>query len=78
MGIFQLIHCDVWGPHRNPSHSGARYCLTIVDDFSRGVWIYLMIEKSEAQTHLRHFFSLVERQFETRVKTLRSDNGTEF
>ncbi|CAL8998429.1 unnamed protein product, partial [Prunus brigantina] len=31
---FHLIHCDIWGPHKHPTHSGARYFLTIVDDFS--------------------------------------------
>ncbi|KAM2356612.1 hypothetical protein ACFX1X_005690 [Malus domestica] len=31
---FELIHCDIWGPHRLPSSSGARYFLTIVDDYS--------------------------------------------
>lgn len=54
--IFQLIHCDVWGPYRTPSSSGARYFLTIVDDFSRCVWLVLMTEKSETSTHLKRFF----------------------
>ena len=31
---FDLIHCDIWGPHREPSHTDACYFLTIVDDFS--------------------------------------------
>lgn len=29
------IYVDLWGPSRNPSHSSARYCLPIVDDYSR-------------------------------------------
>ena len=28
---FDLIYCDIWGPHRINSHSRARYFLTIVD-----------------------------------------------
>ncbi|CAB79159.1 LTR retrotransposon like protein [Arabidopsis thaliana] len=78
MDSFQLIHCDVWGPYRTPSYSGARYFLTIVDDYSRGVWVYLMTDKSETQKHLKDFMALVERQFDTEIKTVRSDNGTEF
>jgi len=78
MEAFGLIHCDVWGPYRTPSHSGARYFLTIVEYFSRGVWLYLMVEKSETQKHLKSFLALVECQFNVRVKTVRSDNGTEF
>lgn len=44
---FELIHCDVWGPYRTKSSSGAAYFLTIVDDYSRSVWTYLLLEKSE-------------------------------
>lgn len=61
LDIFELIHFDVWGPYRTPSYSGARYFLTIVDDFSRGVWIALMIEKSETHIHLKNLMALVER-----------------
>ena len=76
--IFELIHVDLWGPYRVPSHSGARYFLTIVDDYSRGVWLYLLNDKTEAPEQLRNFFALTERQFNTKVKTIRSDNGSEF
>lgn len=61
--VFELVHTDVWGPYRTPSSSGARYFLTIVDDYSRSVWIYLMAEKRETQQHLQNFISTVERQF---------------
>ena len=36
---FALIHVDLWGPYREPSSCGAVYFLTIVDDYSRAVWI---------------------------------------
>lgn len=65
--IFDLIHCDLWGPYRTPTHSGARYFLTIVDDYSRGVWLYLLNEKSEAPNVLKNFIAMTERQFETQV-----------
>lgn len=76
--IFDLIHCDVWSPYRTPSTSGAVYFLTIVDDYSRAVWIYLMVKKREVAAILQKFCSMVERQFEKRVKMVRSDNGTKF
>lgn len=40
--LFELVHIDLWGAYKVPSSCGARYFLTIVDDFSRGVWIYLI------------------------------------
>ena len=52
--------------------------LTIVDDFSRAVWIYLLIDKREVSRTLLNFFALVERQYNKQVKMFRSDNGTEF
>lgn len=76
--IFDLIYCDVWGPYHTPSSSGASYFLTIVDDYLRAVWIFLMAEKREVIHSLQNFFAMVERQFHKRVKVMRSDNGTEF
>ena len=75
---FSLIHCDVWGPYRVPSSCGAVYFLTIVDDFSRAVWTYLLLAKSEVRTVLTNFLVYTEKQFGKSVKVLRSDNGTEF
>lgn len=53
---FEMIHCDLWDPYRTTSMCGACYFLTIVDDFSRAVWIYLLPIKKEAPTHLKKKF----------------------
>jgi len=37
---FDLIHYDIWGPYHTASLSGAHYFLSIVDDASRGTWVY--------------------------------------
>ncbi|CAL9003908.1 unnamed protein product [Prunus brigantina] len=60
---FELIHCDIWGPHRLPTSSGARYFLTIVDDYSRFTWLFLMNLKSETQEKIKLFFAYVKTQF---------------
>ncbi|CAA7053596.1 unnamed protein product [Microthlaspi erraticum] len=77
-GIFDLIHTDLWGPYRTPSLCNSFYFLTIVDDFSRAVWVYLLHDKSQVGITLKNFLALVSRQFDKRIKILRSDNGTEF
>lgn len=74
--IFEKIHCGVWGPYRTPTSTGARYFLTVVDDFLQGILLFLMKEKSEVAHHLRNFMIMVEKQFGVSVKTVRSDNGT--
>jgi len=40
-----LIHCDIWGAYRVDSLCRAHYCLPIVDDATRGTWVYLMKDK---------------------------------
>ena len=75
--VFELLHCDLWGPYKTTS-CGSKYFLTILDDYSRAVWIYLLPSKRDAPKHLRDFIALVERQFNTHVKTIRSNNGSEF
>ncbi|GAA0143482.1 hypothetical protein LIER_04155 [Lithospermum erythrorhizon] len=59
---FELIHCDLWGPYHTLSSCGARYFLTIVDGYSRAVWLFLLIDKSEVQKYFMHFFAIVDRQ----------------
>ena len=57
--IFEKVHCDLWGPYRHPSSCDARYFLTIVDDFSRAVWLYLMIDKTEVFNMFMSFYLIV-------------------
>ena len=75
---FGLIHVDLLGPYRARSSCGATYFLTIVDDYSRAVWIFLLLEKSEVRTVLPNFCTMVHWQFGKLVKIVRSDNGSEF
>ncbi|KAL0356152.1 UNVERIFIED_CONTAM: putative mitochondrial protein [Sesamum radiatum] len=75
---FELIHVDVWGPYKQPSLNGCHYILTIVDDYTRVTWTHLMHHKSQTTQILSAFFAKVSTQFETKVKALRSDNGSEF
>jgi hypothetical protein len=76
--IFDLIHCDIWGPYSVAAIGGYHYFLTIVDDYSRATWVYLMKTKGETQQLLQSFFNLVVTQFGVQIKRVRSDNGPEF
>jgi hypothetical protein len=73
-----LVHCDVWGPFSISAINGAKYFLTIVDDFSRTTWVYLMQFKSDVSTYLKHFFAMVKTQFKCSIRKIRTDNGLEF
>lgn len=72
------MHVDLWGKYSTPTRNGYHYFLTIVDDFSRTTWTYLLKSKSEAYSLLIYYLAYVGNQFQTCVKMIRSDNGTEF
>jgi len=76
--VFELVHIDLWGPYRTLSSCRARYYLTIVDDHSREVWVYLLCNKTEIETMFMRFVSFVDRQFDKKIDKVRSENGTEF
>ncbi|CAL1389558.1 unnamed protein product [Linum trigynum] len=75
---FELIHVDIWGGYKTPSTSGAHYFLTIVDDYSRAVWVFLMRHKSDVSRYMLYLCNLVRTQFEKQVRRIQADNGPEF
>jgi transposase InsO family protein len=66
------------GPFSVGSRNGHHCFLTIVDDYSRFAWIRLLQSKDQTRTYLQSFFNFVATQFNSRIKVLRSDNGSEF
>lgn len=39
---FDLLHVAIWGPFHVCTYKGEKYFLTLVDDFSKATWVYLM------------------------------------
>lgn len=76
--MFSLVHMDVWGPYNHPTINKCKYFLTLVDDFSRATWTYLLPNKHHVFRIFQSFYSYVETQFKTKIQIIRSDNGTEF
>ena len=74
----QLLHMDLFGPVRVMSMAKKKYCLVIVDDYSRFVWTFFLHSKDEAAEEIMNFVTFVEKQYSLPVKCVRSDNGTEF
>lgn len=50
---FEKVYMDLWGPYMISIISGARYILTIVDDCTRGLWTYLLHDKSQVHSVLQ-------------------------
>ncbi|KAG7543853.1 Reverse transcriptase RNA-dependent DNA polymerase [Arabidopsis thaliana x Arabidopsis arenosa] len=74
---FDLVHIDTWGPFATPTVEGYIYFLTIVDDHSRATWVFLMKTKNEVLQIFPEFIQMVNTQFQTCVKAVRSDNAPE-
>jgi len=36
-----LVHVDLWGPYWYPDVTRAHYILTVLDDYTRSLWIFL-------------------------------------
>ncbi|KAL4031342.1 hypothetical protein IC575_009619 [Cucumis melo] len=77
-GILDYVHSDLWGPTKEVSMGGSRYFVSIIDDFSRKVWIYPLKQKDEAFGKFLEWKKQVENQTGRKVKYLRTDNGLEF
>jgi len=74
----ELIHIDVWGPAPILSPSDFKYYVLFIDDYSRFTWIFPLKQKSETIRAFTQFKSLVENQFNKKIKALHYDGGCEF
>lgn len=72
------VHADLWGPEKHSTFGGSKYFLSLVDDYSRKVWIYPLKAKSETFEKFRIWLKSVENKLDKKLKTLRTDNGLEF
>ncbi|GKA72567.1 retrovirus-related pol polyprotein from transposon TNT 1-94 [Tanacetum coccineum] len=75
---FELIHIDIWGPYKVSTLRYHKYFLTIVDDYSKAVWTYLLIKKYDAYSIFKSFIKFIKTQFERDIKVVRSDNAIDF
>ncbi|GJW73415.1 retrovirus-related pol polyprotein from transposon TNT 1-94 [Tanacetum coccineum] len=74
----KLIHMDLCGPMSVESINGKRYILVIVDDYSRYTWVFFLRTKDEAPDMIINFINQIQRNMQTQILKVRSDNGTEF
>ena len=69
---------DIWGPCSINSMQGFRYCFTVVDDFSRYTWTFLLHAKFEVRHKIVSFIAYIENHFHTTAKIIHTDNDPEF
>ena len=75
--LFELIHMDLIGPITESLYNN-KYILSILDDHSRYGWVLFIKNKSDIFETFYNWFSKIKNILNTRIKFIRSDNGTEF
>ncbi|UYV83405.1 hypothetical protein LAZ67_23000904, partial [Cordylochernes scorpioides] len=75
---FEAIYVDLCGPIRINSLGGSKYFLTIIDGFSRRIFVEFLKDKLSAAEVLKKFIVKRENELNSKLKRLRTDNGTEF
>lgn len=78
LGVIDYVRSDLSGPSQVESLGGKRYFLSIIDDYSRRVWVYILRFKHEAFGKFKEWKQLVENQTGRTVKKLSTNNGLEF
>jgi transposase InsO family protein len=74
----EMLHMDLFGPIAYISIESNKYGIVIIDDYSHFTWVFFSQDKSETQEVLKKFLKRTQNEFDTKVKKIRSDNGTEF
>ena len=60
----ELIHYDIYGPMNVKAHHGVIYFITLIDDYSRNAYVYLLSHRYEALDVFKRFIAEVETQLE--------------
>lgn len=52
--ILEYVHVDVWGHASVPTQCGNKYFLSIIDDFLRNFWVFLMKNTYDVYMHFKN------------------------
>lgn len=74
---FDIIHTDLFTYPIN-SHTGFRYYLLFLDDYSHYLWVFPLKSKTAVYDTFVHFHKYVQTQFGYFIKALQCDNGREY
>ena len=76
--ILECIHSDIIGPIEE-SYTGNRFILTIIDEFSRKTWLFLLKRKSEAIKYIINTLTYFKNVYPNKnIKYFKSDYGREY
>nr|GEY24572.1 integrase, catalytic region, zinc finger, CCHC-type, peptidase aspartic, catalytic [Tanacetum cinerariifolium] len=77
-GRLNLLLMDLCGPMQVAIINGKKYILVIADDYSRYTWTLFLLSKDETPEVLKVFLTMIQRNLQAPVITVRTDRGTKF
>lgn len=77
---FDSIHTDLFGGQGTLPRSigGHHYCSTKTDQKTRFRWVDFLTHKDQALDSLKNYVAMIQTQYHTKPKCIRSDNGGEY
>ncbi|GJY24833.1 putative ribonuclease H-like domain-containing protein [Tanacetum coccineum] len=73
-----ILYMDLFGLTFVSSLLHKKYCLVIIDEYSRFTWVFFLATKDEISEILKIFIKEIQNLVDKKVKIIRCDNGTEF
>jgi len=77
-GILELIHSDLCSPMETQSIGDAKYFFTLINDYSRRIFIYTLKSKEQVPEMFWNFKKLVENQTGRKIRILHTDSRREY
>uniref|UniRef100_A0AAV1UYD7 Polyprotein n=1 Tax=Peronospora matthiolae TaxID=2874970 RepID=A0AAV1UYD7_9STRA len=75
---FEMLHFDICGPMEEKSLGGSKYLLLIVDEASGCMKGFCLHSKSESEECIKKYITMIQTQFNKKVKFVRHDGAREF
>jgi transposase InsO family protein len=76
--VLDLVHGDLCGLITPATPSSNKYFLSVVDDFSRYMWLEVLRSNDEAISFFKKIKALAESDQEVKLRAFRIDRGGEF
>ena len=73
----KFLRC-LFGSTQYTSIGGNKYGFVIVDDYTRYTFVFFLVDKSDVFATFKSSVKGIHNGFETTIKRVRSDNGSEF
>ncbi|CAL2260563.1 unnamed protein product [Prunus armeniaca] len=72
---FSKLHSDVWGPSACIALGGYKYYLTFIDDCTRFMWVFPLLNKSDVFSVFCKFYAYIVNHYQAHVQFFQSDGG---